>query len=123
MNKMGQMHAFLLTPLHIDSITRNSNGNVVLQGQTVPNGSVRIEASSDLGTGFSLAETIVADETGAFSWEDLQTTNFTQRFYRAGLPVAAPQMNVSAVKNPATTARKQDGNAFSRRRAKTSALR
>jgi probable HAF family extracellular repeat protein len=119
----GQMHAFLLTPLHIDSMTKRPNGNILLQGQTIPNGSVRIEASLAPGTGFSPLETIVADATGSFTWEDLETAGFPRRFYRAALPIPSPLINASTVKALTVKLPKEDGSASSRPKGRTSALR
>jgi len=121
--KMGQTHAFLLTPLQIISITTLLNGHIQLQGQTVPNGSVRIEASPDLAVGFSFVKMITADATGAFAWEDMDTASFTRRFYRAALATTPNQNSVNAMSATVTTSPKRHGNLFSRRKRALSVLR
>ena len=75
------------TSLKILSITRLTNGHVVLQCLGVPNVVNTVEATRNLATAFvSLNNSVVADAIGAFEFEDNDAGNYTERFYRLAPP-------------------------------------
>ena len=68
------------------SATRLGNGNIVLQCRGVPYEANTIQASPDLATAFMPIDSVVADATGAFQYEDHNADNFTTRFYKVVFP-------------------------------------
>ena len=83
---VAQGYVFDPTFLKITSITRLSNGHIVLQGQTDPNLTVHIEASPDLIVPFAPIGTATGDALGALQFEDVDAATFTKRFYRLAYP-------------------------------------
>ena len=71
--------------LKITSITRLTNGHIVIDGVSDPLLSIQLQAAPDLNSFTTLGSTMT-DATGAFSFEDAQATTMSQRFYRALLP-------------------------------------
>jgi hypothetical protein len=80
----GQVTVTVTPALKIKSITRQSNGNIVIQFTGIP-GSYGIEASSDLKIWTSIG---IATEgsPGIFRFEDTGTAGVYERFYRVLLP-------------------------------------
>ncbi len=72
------------SPGKIYSITHLANGHVLLQCFGAPNAMNTIQASPDLLTQFTTLATVMADDQGAFQYED--TDNFQARFYRLAFP-------------------------------------
>jgi hypothetical protein len=83
---VAQGYVFDPTTLEIVSITRLANGHVMIQGQTDPNLTVRVEASPDLVTPFTTIGTADGDALGALQFEDADAATLTKRFYRLAYP-------------------------------------
>jgi CSLREA domain-containing protein len=78
-------------PLRITSITRLTNGHIVLHGVGVPNGTHTVQASPDLSpNSFSPIATgptgVTADATGALQYNDAGAVGLTKGFYRLSFP-------------------------------------
>lgn len=78
-------------PLKITSITRLTNGHIVLHGVGVPNGTHTVQASPDLSpNSFTPIATgpmgVTADATGALQYNDAGAVGLTKRFYRLAFP-------------------------------------
>jgi len=70
----------------ITSITRLSNGRIILQCLGVPNQPYVVQASPDLVTPFAPIGNVTANSSGAFPFEDPNADAFEKRFYRLALP-------------------------------------
>ena len=75
-----------LGPLQITSTNRTSAGHFIMSGQTAPNSSVDIQASPDLLAPFVTIDSITADASGFFQYEDINASGYQKRFYRASIP-------------------------------------
>lgn len=78
-----------VTPyLQILSVTKLTSGDFFLQGIGTPTAVHKILATSDLSQPFDSNPigSPTADSNGNFQFEDLNTANFTKRFYRAVYP-------------------------------------
>jgi hypothetical protein len=73
-------------PPRVASTTKLANGHMLLQCVGVPSAVNRIEASADLTAGFSTTASLMADASGAFQYEDVDTGSFSKRFYRIAYP-------------------------------------
>ena len=73
-------------PLKITSITRLSNGHIVLQGFGVPGLAHTLYFSPDLSSGFTAPTPLTADAAGALTYDDAGAVGLTKRFYRLTFP-------------------------------------
>jgi hypothetical protein len=79
--------AFVVSsPGKIYSISRMANGHILLQCFGAANTLNTIQASPDLSTPFTTLGTMMADDQGAFQYEDTGAANFPSRFYRLAFP-------------------------------------
>jgi hypothetical protein len=83
---VAQGYVFDPAPLQIISITRLANGHILLKCVGVPDQLNTIQASPDLLTPFTNLTSVMADVTGAFQYEDVNSGSFTRRFYRLTYP-------------------------------------
>lgn len=83
---MAQGYVFELPELKITSITRLGNGHIRLQCLGAPNQFNTIQATPDMLTSFTNLASVLADATGAFEFEDVNSGSFTKRFYRLSFP-------------------------------------
>ena len=81
-----QGYVFDPAPLKIISITRLSNGHILLQCQGIPDQLNTVEMSPDLISPYPDRASVMADGTGAFQFEDVNAGSFTKRFYRLSYP-------------------------------------
>jgi hypothetical protein len=72
--------------LQITSITRLSNGHVILHGFASASSTNTVQATSDLHTAFASIGSVSADPNGAFQFEDVNAGSFAKRFYRITSP-------------------------------------
>jgi hypothetical protein len=83
---VAQGYVFDPVPLKIVSITRLANGHIVLQCLGIPDHLNTIQATSDMLIPFTNLDSVMADVTGAFQYEDVNAGGFTKRFYRLAFP-------------------------------------
>ena len=69
----------------VASVVLLGNGHAALVGSGSPGVTYTIQATSDLVNWVDIG-TALADETGAYSFEDVDAASFTIRFYRVALP-------------------------------------
>lgn len=75
-------------PTTMTSITRLSNGQVVLLGRGVPNQSFDVQASTALGAQAqpTTIGTATSAANGVIQYQDMNASSFTRRFYEFSLP-------------------------------------
>jgi hypothetical protein len=83
---VAQGYVFDPAPLQILSITRLENGHILLKCLGIPDQLNKIQATSDMLVSFTNLDSVLADGTGAFQYEDVNAGSFTQRFYRLAFP-------------------------------------
>lgn len=76
---------YVAPPPNITSVTRPGGGHFIINGQTVPEVSVTIEASTDL-ISYTTIGAVRSDSMGVFHFEDINAGSFQRRFYRALFP-------------------------------------
>jgi hypothetical protein len=72
----------------ITSITRLSNGHILLKGSSIPGFVIVIQTSTSLSpeTYANLTPSITADAAGLWQYDDADAVGAVNRFYRATLP-------------------------------------
>ncbi len=79
-------YTITVVTFQMTSIARQSNGDVLLHGQGVPNSLNRIEASPDLSpNSFQTIGSVTPDMSGIVSYTD-SNPGLSQRFYRLAFP-------------------------------------
>jgi len=79
----GEIRGFLIVPVKIVSFTHPAPNTIHLECSGRADAPNRIESSPDLNS-FTTLATVMADDTGAFQYDD--TTAGTKKFYRARYP-------------------------------------
>jgi probable HAF family extracellular repeat protein len=86
----GRTRGFLLTRfpsvLRITSITRLTNGHVLIKGVGTPSQTYAVQATSDVRTAFVQLATMMAANDGELQFEDAEAAIFSKRFYRFVAP-------------------------------------
>jgi hypothetical protein len=75
-------------PLTITSITRMPNGHILLQGTSLPDAVITVQAAPDLNEASygNLKPPVAADAAGLWQYDDGTAVGQPARFYRATLP-------------------------------------
>lgn len=74
------------TALRITSITRPSDGSIIVQGIGLPNALHSVQVSPNLTSGFTTLGPIFSDGSGNLQFEDSDADTLPQRFYRFRFP-------------------------------------
>ncbi len=74
------------TALRITSITRPSDGSIIVTGIGLPNALHSVQTTFDLTTGFTTLGPIFSDGSGNLQFEDSDASSLTKRFYRFTFP-------------------------------------
>ncbi len=73
-------------PTTMTSVTRFTNGQVLLQGKGVPSKTFNVLASPTLGGQFLIIDTVSSDANGTIQYQDVNASGFSRRFYQFSLP-------------------------------------
>lgn len=82
---------YFAAPITISSIATLPDRHIRLQGSTLTNGLISIEASPDLPGPFTQIATVSPDANGAFQYDDPNPDGLTHRFYRATPAIDSPE--------------------------------
>lgn len=83
---VAQAYVFDPSELKITQIERLGNGHILLHCLGAANQLNTVQVSPDLTSGFTFLASVLADANGAFTYEDVDATALTKRFYRLSLP-------------------------------------
>ena len=70
----------------ITSLSRLTNGHVLLGGVGTPGASYAIEGSADMSASFLSVGSVATDSAGGWQFEDANAASLGRRFYRLAVP-------------------------------------